>query len=515
MGIPFYFRYLVESQNDILVDGLKHGCDYLCFDFNCLIHKCAMNVARSRRFKNTDELHDAVFATIRAYTEKVIVLLRPRLGVYIAIDGVPPLAKIQQQRKRRYLSVYERKFKHDEESLWNSNVVTPGTVFMEKMSSNVCYHIRSNVQVDVSDWSEPGEGEHKIFKFMEAKPRGSSVVIYGLDADMIMLSLMHPEHNIVLAREKEKVSLEDPTIGQFDAVDIQQLRSRLSKKIGRTNIHDYIVLCMLVGNDFLPPLSCLHIMTNDVDFLIDAYNSSKASDTDTLLYNRKELNYKMLTRIMLKLSEAEDDMMTKATNEYYKKEVPCCSDSTKQRQMEHSWKYYPLLYKFPRHLIQLAPNNGWRLQYYTHLFGPDCDPTHVVQSYLEGIEWNVMYYTGNCSPEAQWFYPYPYAPTIKDIYNYLVAKKRLDPSWAIPYCGKPQITPLVQLLAVIPPENKHLVPSELQGMYDDLHLGCVHFYPCIFKIITYLKHFSWEMVPLLPNIDIKEIGLAIERLREG
>ena len=65
------------------------------------------------------------------------------LKLYIAIDGVPPRSKIEQQRKRRFHSVYENikeklneKYSqyistNDKINKINTNIITPGTNFMK------------------------------------------------------------------------------------------------------------------------------------------------------------------------------------------------------------------------------------------------------------------------------------------------------------------------------------------------------------------------------------------------
>jgi 5'-3' exonuclease len=58
---------------------------------------------------------------------------------------------------------------------WDSNVITPGTDFMIKLSDYIRFYVAQRIntvpawkaiQVIFSDGSEPGEGEHKIMDFV-------------------------------------------------------------------------------------------------------------------------------------------------------------------------------------------------------------------------------------------------------------------------------------------------------------------------------------------------------------
>ena len=46
------------------------------------------------------------------------------------------------------------------------------------------------IKTILSDSNEPGEGEHKIMKIIDGMPMNSINVVYGLDADLIMLSMI-------------------------------------------------------------------------------------------------------------------------------------------------------------------------------------------------------------------------------------------------------------------------------------------------------------------------------------
>ena len=123
-----------------------------------------------------------------------------------------------QQRHRRFKSIQEfqnqeslkKKYMKDYEASerWDTNAITPGT-FMELLSKylqqelSTCEEL-SDTSIILSDTNKEGEGEHKILQFLRTNPQeeDKSDVIYGLDADLIMLSMASQKPNIYLLREK-------------------------------------------------------------------------------------------------------------------------------------------------------------------------------------------------------------------------------------------------------------------------------------------------------------------------
>ena len=59
-----------------------------------------------------------------------------------------------------------------------------------------------NIQVIMSGCREVGEGEHKIMNYINENPIEGNNFIHGLDADLIMLSLIN-KSNIYLLRESQ------------------------------------------------------------------------------------------------------------------------------------------------------------------------------------------------------------------------------------------------------------------------------------------------------------------------
>ena len=150
-----------------------------------------------------------MFDNIRAYVERLMSLIRPRKLLFVAIDGVAPRAKLNQQRSRRYRTSAES---HPQD--WDSNVITPGTKFMQDLSdflkrfiAEIVATTYKHLTVIFSDWSVPGEGEHKILEFMRqqrAQPGydpNTKHCMYGADADLIMLGLITHEAHFYNVRE--------------------------------------------------------------------------------------------------------------------------------------------------------------------------------------------------------------------------------------------------------------------------------------------------------------------------
>ena len=93
--------------------------------------------------------------------------------------------------------------------IWDTNQITPGTNFMNQLNTflkNKCKDLP--IPYIISDSNEPGEGEHKIMKYIDNLPQSSNSVIYGLDADLIMLSMLR-KSNIYLLRERTEFNIEN------------------------------------------------------------------------------------------------------------------------------------------------------------------------------------------------------------------------------------------------------------------------------------------------------------------
>ena len=129
MGVPGFFASLyskykntnfVFSKLDLV--GEKNSqisfdigsIDELYLDTNCLIHPVCFRVEAENESlitTNLGRLEDKMIKEVILYIEHIIKYINPSKLVYIAIDGVAPMAKIKHQRLRRFKSVLDIEIK--------------------------------------------------------------------------------------------------------------------------------------------------------------------------------------------------------------------------------------------------------------------------------------------------------------------------------------------------------------------------------------------------------------------
>ena len=273
MGIPSYYKKLIDTVPGLLSKGHPSGAvEWLFMDFNCLIYHC-LHRADTPSPPPADATGDAkdkweteFLECIVQYCLKVIKQVGPQKGVYIAIDGVVPMAKMRQQRLRRFKSVWltARESAGSSSNGWDRNAITPGTTFMKKLrlrlEAMAAKHGKKTWTISSSD--EPGEGDHKIIGEWRRGGYNGNFAVYGLDADLIVLAILGQEccgldNAIWLFREEVnagKISYDDSGEEVFEWFSINALRDWLGGEVAdkRAFILNYCFAMSVLGNDFLP-----------------------------------------------------------------------------------------------------------------------------------------------------------------------------------------------------------------------------------------------------------------------
>jgi len=247
------------------------------------------------------------------------------------IRCIAPVAKLEQQRNRRYKSYLLEMLKNQFEKQnkkWDKTAITPGTNFMSKLASYTTFYYKNKEKqygikkfiVSTSDVA--GEGEHKIFGFIRDNRTAHSkqvTMVYGLDADLIMLALNHlpiskqiylyretPEFIKSLNRDlepNEPYFLDIPKLAQTIRQDMTGA-GVISKKQESNRLYDYILLCFFLGNDFMPHFPSVNIRTGGIHMILAAYKNLFRNTNDNLT-NGKIIFWNNVKKLVEYLAESE------------------------------------------------------------------------------------------------------------------------------------------------------------------------------------------------------------------
>jgi 5'-3' exonuclease len=493
MGIPAYFIHIVKNYPKIIKKYLKNMMivNNLYLDCNSIIYDSL------RAFKITPSSPDLIKQVI-VKIEEYIVNIKPLNNVIIAFDGCCPISKMEQQRNRRYKTVLNP-FASTSENKFNTTCLTPGTDFMnlldESVSNYFSKRINNNLNIIVSTSSIPGEGEHKIFQYIRNNPEehnDNNTVIFGLDADLIMLSINHLKlcPNIYLYREtpefiKSIDSSLDPN--ELYVLDIAEL-----SKSTMIPYNDYIFICFFLGNDFLPHFPALNIRTGGIDKLTNAYKATIKEGES--LTNGKTIYWKNVRKLIAFLANQEELFIKNETKSRDRREKTFYPNNT----LEEKMKKFDALPQTEREMEKfIYPfKEGWQYRYYKTLFKTENTEERVKQiciNYLEGIEWTNKYYSIDC-PDWRWRYKYHYPPLLQDLIRYI-------PYFETDFIKDKQPNPvstLTQLCYVLPRESLQFLPEKVR---KNLLENYSHLYPEKVDFVwCYCKYF-WESHAELPEMD--------------
>ena len=524
MGIVYYFSYIVKNHSNIIrklsanpinVDNLYLDCNSIIYD---AVYKMKINVMTENA---ANQIILKVVETIKEY----INLLKPKDKLIIAFDGVAPVAKLDQQRSRRFKSTYQNTItksllKNTDPDPWNTTAITPGTVFMKFLDDKI-YHVFSNPadfglnQIIISGSNEFGEGEHKIFKYIRDKPddhNNQNTVIYGLDADLIMLSINHLPitPNIYLFREtpefiksinselepNESYVLDIPELANILTLDMNN-GEELTCEQQKNRIYDYIFLCFFLGNDFMPHFPAINIRTGGVDKMLQAYKAT-IGNTNENLTDGKTIYWKNVRKLVQFLADNELNFLKQEHKLRDRKEKHGLADITPEDKL-NNFVNLPVYERSIEKFINPYKDN-WQKRYYKSLFDIEINDERCKQictNYLEGLEWTMKYYTTGC-PDWRWSYNYSYPPLLQDLIHFI-------PFFETEFIMSKEVKPvseLVQLCYVMPRQSLQLLPEKL---YNSLIREKLHLYDidCEFSW-AYCKYF-WECHPNLPHIDINKL----------
>jgi len=508
---------------------------------------------------------ESVCAETMAYLSWLVDTVKPSSEVGVCLDGVAPRAKMVQQRKRRYMGMFDKAKRAaiqvndgESEATWDTCAISPGTSFMATLATTLRTFVKTVPWADrawVSPADEPGEGEHKIFKRLSnwyntrSQDMGAATIIYGLDADLIMLALMSHLPDIYLMREPQQTQTKGSPDSPFLYVDITALRRGILSDVhthygwpveaealadpfhtsADVWIETYIVLCFLLGNDFIPALPAMTFKEAGLESILHAYGRVLASAAPAPLVDPETatIDWHTFGLVLEELVAEEGQRVFEACQANLQRR---CHARTPEERVE----FFPLL---PENRDPVAVEIGsgkckdWYTTYYAGLFSCTTTPIHKrniptlirdsTRSYLQGCAWVYRYYK-QMPKDSKWYYPWGYAPSIRDLTNTVraegaVLRGRVN-AWKAPatnvgdHAGDSEwVKPLTQLLCILPPTSCALLPPRYQEFMKSPADGCMHFYKTDFHVHTFLKTRMWECHPMLPILDVDWIEGRVNR----
>ena len=444
MGIPSYFSYIIKNHKNIIkrLAGSQIPFQHLYMDCNSIIYDVIHKLEKNNVSINETEIFENICNKIEEY----IFMIKPSNTIFIAFDGVAPFAKMEQQRTRRYKNWYLNKILNKESS-WNTSQITPGTDFMNRLMERlkILFNLNKhkyNVPVFIFSGSQDhGEGEHKLFEHMRKNnSKNDNVIIYGLDSDLIMLSIFHRElfKNVYIFREApefiksyvpipidsdSKLKTDEPYLMDIHYFMLSILDEMKCKDYDYHRIYDYVFLCFFLGNDFLPHFPSLNIRTNGIMTLLTYYRNHIGSRRDCFLISReKNIQWNNLYIIIQNICKNEHELIM---NEYFVRDKWDKRRWDEKIELEEAILNLPIMDRSTEKYIN--PNEpGWQSRYYKILFKDDYNKpdfiNNLCRNYLEGLEWVFKYYYEGC-PDWRWKYNYNYPPLFNNLVSFVPRKQ--------------------------------------------------------------------------------------------
>ena len=561
MGVSQYYlryirRYLAGRVRGLVVPRLEVVVDSLHLDANALVHAARTKLfeyaeqasaeERQRVYLNRSLPREQQVELLAQQTWALIsdlsVTVRPRQLLTIMFDGVVPVAKMKQQRARR--------FHHQDQGAQSvpgldlPAAISPNDIsvstdlmeylhlYIEDQLSRLMHNCDPNFPPTIiySSHHRPGEGEHKI---LEAFRKGDVPltetgyhVLWGLDNDLFQLGLLLPTDRVILGRDD----------GQVEYVFLDVLKDYLRQAMvpmepspsGNVRTarrpppgfddpnevaREYVALMTLVGNDFLPRAVGVNSLDIDVPELIDAYRRLRTNDPGARLiaegvgperHPRWRLGvvnrpaWVALLRLLLdhQWSQIDFQRKHKDDSEFWSKARPL-NLTTERGRREFTRRYYAREYKFMTGQDPPRARDGEQPD------GPD--PIQELKRgmsyyYVQGINWVINYYTvGAHHVNHSYYYPYYSAPMFEDLIEFLGEGFVDDHRWSHEHGSHRIYNALDQLLMTAPSQSSMLSwwPRRLRELYPDLQALA----PAVFQTTSDTGSFEWYHQPILPLLD--------------
>ena len=531
MGIPSYFSYIIKNYSNIIrkYKSIAIPINHLYMDCNSIIYDAYRIIEKKHKESPFEQpkIEPLIISYVLEKIRHYIEYINPTTSVFITFDGVAPFAKMSQQKTRRYKTEFSKILDQQnsfnltidqEPPLWNTTSITPGTNFMDLLSKSINKEFsgqerKYNVErIFISCSDEPGEGEHKLFEKIRTESTEDEVIsVYGLDSDLIMLSIFHLQYskNIFVFREAPEFKNILPSDYCFESdeklfLDIESLHLSIFNEMGSENkdqsVYDYIFMCFLLGNDFLPHFPALNIRTNGIRYLMTSYKETIGKHNERGLVSLVDgkIQWNNVRLFFDDLAKSEHRFILHEYSIRDKMDGRIWADNTPEEKAQLLLNV-PVIYRQVEKYIN-PKDSGWDIRYYKSLFHfsknkkiTNGDIKNVCVNYLQGLEWVFKYYTSGC-PDWKWKYNYSYPPLLRDLIKYTPFS---NVEFILPHKYNFPFSPYLQLAYVLPKSQLQLLPRNME-LY--IRENYSNYYPEQYEFLWAFCRYFWEAHPVLSDI---------------
>lgn len=512
MGVFRLFRTFLNKYprffKAISKEDRTHYCDTFLIDGNATFYPVCREVylgevggkkrLLSEKLPPPSQLEPVAFRRICEHLVHLTRIANPKRILYIAIDGVAGLSKQSQQRKRRFQNITE----HTEDEFDFKNI-TAGTKWMERLCTYMYNYIEelrktdvyfSRLEIIFSDVNVPGEGEHKMIRWMDLDNKSKSYTIYSPDADLILLCMGLNKKHLYVLRENQYDDIKaDYLIVLIDKLkhfileDIKWVAVEYDYNEDRM-VKDYIFFLMLIGNDFLP--SVPSVDTRAIDKIQHAYVTT-AVNVGYLISEKNTINLPALTGFMHALAKIEPELLAAKLNTRVVQPDSVLVNNTKR--LEAAIR---------------VDMDGYRKDYYHRNF-EGVSINKVCEEYVRGMYFIIQYYL-NTIPTFDWYYPYHYAPLFTDLSTYLDE----HPNLKISFNYRGPLSLVESLASILHPKSFYLLPKKVEEFLT-LRKEIDPDFSEVFIVDLEGKMNDYEGVPLISTVDYDKIKMLLRPFRVG
>jgi len=561
MGVLRLFKYLLDKYPDIVVgykkkfkkfnpetpwespewfksynsNGLTNRdndekCEILMMDLNALFHPCCQKVfeygsglenvsfimQKKKKEMNSQELEEMAFKMICNKIMEVYHISKPSKAIYLAVDSVAGSSKNSQQRQRRFRTAQSKVVN---EYGFNSNSISAGTEFMDRLCKYIYNFILKkrkydwkNLKIIFSDVNVPGEGEHKLVRYLETNRQFKKITIYSPDADLIMLGLTIKNSDVKILRE----NVYDFVNADYFFVDINKLKGGVVRDLKSENLNspfseekivrDYVFFSFMLGNDFLPHPNGLEISNKGIDILYQCYTHVYTEEGYLVgdYVNKIYVNKKPFIMLMEELAKLEPKMIL---------------DKSKHKNitMDKILK---------NHIVRSEQGDkiefdAYREEYYMKKFNLEHlkdrkselnqEIKKICRKYIEGMIYVLRYYFKGI-PTFDWCYEYHYAPFFQDLLKTSIEMSKEEegyPYYRIEFNPRKPLNLYESLMSVLPPSNYYLLPKNIEEQIKDKILLDADFIE-EFESDMDGKYQEYEAISLVPFVSYDKIKKIFE-----